>query len=303
MLQKLLKEKNLRPQADGVPEDAPEARTRLLNGAPVPFLRYPGGKQRILDFLLKHLPERSTVKGRFVEPFVGGGAIFFALKPREALLADANAELIDLYRGLRRYPREVWDYFREFPSSKKAYYSVRAVDPNELDLARKAARTLYLNRTCFKGMWRHNSRGQFNVGYGGQDRRWAVGEGCLRTISRQLRGAKLWCCDFEESIGACTKEDFLFVDPPYQPGKRDLTHDHFSWSRFRFSDHERLAKALRRATKRCIPWAITTTSHPDMLDLFSGYNVIPLPRGPRTRLGRPAEQSGEVLIRNYEEAP
>src|SRR5262249_49109195 len=140
----------------------------------VRFLRYPGGKQRILHRLVRHLPVKESIGGRFVEPFVGGGAIFFALSPAKALLTDLNAELIDLYRGIRRYPDEVWEAFREFPSSREGYYQVRALDHDDLPLASKAARTLYLNRTCFKGMWRHNSSGQFNVGYGGEDRRWAI---------------------------------------------------------------------------------------------------------------------------------
>jgi DNA adenine methylase len=288
--------------AGSEPERTPKSAHSLLDEAAVRFLRYPGGKQRILDFLLRHLPTREAIQGRFVEPFVGGGAIFFALDPRAALLTDANAELIDLYRGLRRYPGEVWDHFRGFPSSKRGYYDVRGLDPDDLDLAGKAARTLYLNRTCFKGMWRHNSRGQFNVGYGGQDRRWALGEECLQVIARRLRRAVLRCCDFEESIEECTRKDFLFLDPPYQPGERDLTHDHFAWSRFRYADHERLARALHRAAKRSVCWAMTTTSHPDVLGLFPGHRVTPLPRGPRTKRGRPVGESGEVLIHNYEES-
>ncbi len=302
MQQKSPTQKALQLSAGSKVERGSASANGLLNGVSVRFLRYPGGKQRILDFLSHRLPTRDTIRGNFVEPFVGGGAIFFALHPRVALLTDANAELIDLYRGLRRYPGEVWDHFRRFPSSKNGYYGVRARDPAALDLARKAARTLYLNRTCFKGMWRHNSQGQFNVGYGGQGRRWVVGEESLRVIARRLRRAVLRCCDFEESIEECTEEDFIFIDPPYQPGERELTHDHFAWSRFRYADHERLARALHRITQRSVRWAMTTTSHPDVLGLFRGYNVIPLPRGPRTKSGRPGGgESGEVLIRNYEE--
>jgi len=275
----------------------------FMNKAAVAFLRYPGGKQRVLDWLLQYLPPRDDIQGRFVEPFVGGGAIFFALNPRVSLLTDINPELIDLYRGIRRYPDKVWDCFRSFPSSKKAYYRIRGMVREELDLAENAARTLYLNRTCFKGMWRHNSSGQFNVGYGGQDRRWTLGRECLRTIARRLRRATLRCCHFEDSVAECTGEDFLFVDPPYQPGKLDLTHDHFARFRFSYADHERLAKALRQVTKRSVRWAMTTTSHPDVLALFPGHNVVSLPRGPRTKLGRPAGESGEVLVRNYEGVP
>src|SRR5262245_24631740 len=118
MSQKPLRRMGLRSQPGCVSAVIAEARGDFFNEAAVRLLRYPGGKQRILNYLLKHLPARETIKGRFVEPFVGGGAIFFALAPRLALLADANVELIDLYRGLRRYPKEVWERFCGFPSSK-----------------------------------------------------------------------------------------------------------------------------------------------------------------------------------------
>ena len=110
----------------------------------VNFLRYPGGKQRLLNYLLHHLPPRESIKRRFVEPFVGGGAVFFALKPKQSLLADINSELIDLYRGIRRYPNEVWEIFQAFPSTREAYYEIRNSRIDGLDLASRAARTLYI---------------------------------------------------------------------------------------------------------------------------------------------------------------
>ncbi len=246
---------------------------------------------------MQYLPKRSEIKGRLVEPFVGSGAVFFAINPRKALLADLNTELIDLFRGIRRHPDEVWRRFSAFPSSKEGYYEVRAIDHDSLDLAGKAARTLYLSRTCFKGMWRHNSSGQFNVGYGGQDRRWAICGESLSEVSRRLTSSSLRCCDFEETIGECTEEDFLFLDPPYKPGQKEIFNDHYSWSRFRFADHARLASVLGKVTERGVRWAMTTTSHPDVLRLFSGVRTMPLPRGSKAKAS-----SGEVLMFNYEEA-
>jgi DNA adenine methylase len=273
----------------------------LMNGAPVRFLRYPGGKQRVLDFLLKHLPARETIQGKFVEPFVGGGAIFFAINPRKAILTDVNPELIDLYRGIRLKPTKVWQLFRDYPSSKRGYYRVRGLAREDLDLPNRAARTLYLNRTCFKGMWRHNSSGQFNVGYGGQDRRWTVGEHCLKEIARRLKRTLLRCSDFEPVIDASGKDDFVFVDPPYRPGEKEMPHDHYAWSFFHYKDHERLAKTLRRATKRSVRWAMTTSSHPDVLKLFRGNQIIPLPRGTGSQPGLRTNMSVEVLICNCKE--
>src|SRR5260370_21661237 len=119
----------------------------------VNFLRYPGGKQRLLSHLMRYLPSQQSINGTFVEPFVGGGAVFLALEPPKAVLSDINVELIDLYRGLQQYPNHVWDIFQAFPSTKEAYYVIRNSIINELCIASRAARTLYLSRTCFKCMW------------------------------------------------------------------------------------------------------------------------------------------------------
>ena len=127
---------------------------------------------------------------------------------------------MDLYKGLKRYPLKVWELFKDFPVTKEGYYRVRDFQEKD-NLVYRAARTLYLNRTCFKGMWRENSNGQFNVGYGGQDRRWVVNQDTLLSVSEFLKRAKLINSDFEEVIESCIKEDFIFLDPPYKPGAKD----------------------------------------------------------------------------------
>lgn len=271
-----------------------------MNQEKVLLLRYPGGKQRLLNHLIQYLPNGETIEGRFVEPFLGGGAVFFALNPKRSLLADLNSELIDLYRGIRRYPSDVWRMFCAFPSTKKGYYKVRNVENKNLKLSERAARTLYLNRTCFKGMWRHNSKGQFNVGYGGQARRWVISKEILFEVSKRLKRASLLKNDFEEVIDTCTKKDFLFLDPPYCPGAREMVNNHYGFSSFRFNDQVRLAKALNRASRRKVKWAMTTSSHPDILELFSGNTIVSLPRGTGKSPGILTNISGEALICNYE---
>ncbi len=166
------------------------------------------------------------------------------------------------------------------------------------NLAFRAARTLYLNRTCFKGMWRHNANGEFNIGYGGQDRRWVICEETLIEISKRLKHASLKCGDFEEVIDACQEDDLIFVDPPYRPGEREMVHAHYTYSKFSYYDHQRLAKALERASERGVEWAMTTSSHPDILSLFPKNQIIPLPRGTGRRPGILTNNSGEVLICN-----
>jgi DNA adenine methylase len=267
------------------------------------FIRYPGGKQRFLKHIIPYLPTRESIKGKFVEPFVGSGAVFFAINPKAAVLADINEELINLYRGIRRYPGKVWKIFRSFPKTKKAYYKVRSAEVNGMDLAFTAARTLYLNRTCFKGMWRHNASGEFNVGYGGQDRRWVVSQEDLIKVSNKLKRASLKCSDFLKIIESCTEKDFIFVDPPYRPGEREMIHDHYVYSKFSYDDHKRLACALKKASRVGIQWAMTTSSHPDILHLFQGNFIYRLAKGTGKRPGILTDNSGEVLICNYEEVP
>jgi DNA adenine methylase len=265
------------------------------------FLRYPGGKSRMLDFLIPQLtPPLHTAK-RFVEPFAGGGAVFFALCPKRALLSDINPELIDLYGGIRRYPIEVWNIFQGFPPTKDAYYKIRDWKHDELDLQTRTARTLYLNRTCFKGMWRHNGNGEFNVGYGGQGRRWVISEETLVWISKRLRRTSLKCSDFEEVIDACEEDDFIFLDPPYRPGALEMIHDHYRYGKFSFEDHKRLAATLKKASARGVLWAMTTSSHPDIAQLYRRHHIVPIPRGTGRKIGVITKNSGEVLVHNYEE--
>lgn len=263
------------------------------------FLRYPGGKQRIIDQIVPYLPNSTSIKGRFVEPFLGGGAVFFLLRPKCAVLADINKELIDLYYGIRLYPLEVWTIFKNFPSTREAYYQIRDADSTHYNIAFKAARTLYLNRTCFKGMWRHNSQGQFNVGYGGQSRRWVIDEASLCEVSDRLQNVNLVCDDFQPIIDACSIEDFIFVDPPYKPGERELSNSHYVYNQFNFAEHKRLALILNKATKRGIKWALTISSHIDILYLYKNNYVVGLSKGTGRSPGILTDKPGEVLICNY----
>lgn len=263
------------------------------------LLRYPGGKQRKLHWIMEHLPSRQNISGYFIEPFVGSAAVFFRLNPKKAILADINPELVILYRGLRRHPVKVWEIFRSLPSTKSAYYRIRNATSWPSDLASQSARTLYINRTCFKGMWRHNSDGKFNIGYGGQDRRWVISKETVLEVSRRLKRAFLRKSDFDEIIEMSNYDDFIFLDPPYRPGNRELLHDHYVYSRFTYADHERLGRALKKASSRGVQWAMTISSHPEILQQYKHNTVIPLPKRSRKRRGIVNSDSGEVLILNY----
>jgi DNA adenine methylase len=264
------------------------------------FLRYPGGKRRLMAYIAKRLPAKADLKGRYLEPFVGGGAVFFYQKPENAFLSDLNSELIDLYRAIRLYPHKVWETFSSVPEGKASYYQMRDGEIGSKPLYYRAARTLYLNRTCFKGMWRHNPNGKFNVGYGGEDRRWVVNHENIIEISKVLKKADIQRADFSEVFETLKDGDFVFLDPPYKPGKKDLTEQHYINGQFAFADQERLATKLRAVSgDKNIKWLMTNSAHPDIRKLYKGFKITKIPIGTGPSPGILNKSSNEILISNY----
>ena len=262
------------------------------------FLRYPGGKGRLMSHISQRLP-KDEIRGRYMEPFVGGGSVFFHSKPDQAILSDLNSELIELYRSIKRYPHKVWEALEALPSGKKAYYEVRSRH-GEGRVYDRAARTLYLNRTCFKGMWRHNPQGQFNVGYGGEDRRWAVTHDNLIEVSRALRTATILHADFAEIIEDAKRGDFLFLDPPYKPGEKDFGEQHYVNRRFTYEEQVRLATSIDKALrKKKFRFLMTNSSHREIRRLYKGFKIRTIKIGTGDRPGILAAKGNEILISNY----
>jgi DNA adenine methylase len=252
----------------------------------------------MLSFLSQYIPPRDKIQGCYVEPFVGSGAVFFWLQPKRALLSDINSELIDLYKSIRSDSQGVWEAFKRIPDGKEAYNQMRKLRHRDLDPVIGAARLLYLNRTCFKGMWRHNGKGQFNVGYGGAARRWVITQEDLDFVARLLQSASIACSDFEPIIDDSKAGDFIFVDPPYRPGMKEQSNAHYVAQQFTFGDQQRLASALARADTHGVLWMMTNSSHPDILGFYSDCRIIPLPWGTGRTPGALTSESGEVIILN-----
>ena len=122
-----------------------------MSSGALTLLRYPGGKQRQLLSFAHMLPSDPDSYRSYLEPFVGGASVFFHINPHKSVLSDVNPELIELYRGIRDHPDEIWDIYQSVPETKSAYYTIRKINPSIMDLPYRAARILYLNRTCFRG--------------------------------------------------------------------------------------------------------------------------------------------------------
>ncbi|PZO63828.1 MAG: DNA methyltransferase [Pseudoxanthomonas suwonensis] len=248
----------------------------MLETTPVtPFLKWAGGK-RWLARDYRSLFQLSD-KDRYVEPFLGSGAVFFSLLPARALLNDANAELIHTYNMLKDDWASVVALLRRHQTRhcEDYYYAMRGSTPKSN--AARAARFLYLNRTCFNGLYRVNRKGQFNVPLGTKTAVLMESDD-FEAVARALQGAELASGDFEKIIDACGQNDFVFADPPYTVKHNNNGFVKYNERLFSWSDQERLQAALQRAAHRGARIVVSNADHPSVRELYSGWQVETLYR-------------------------
>lgn len=208
-----------------------------------PALRWAGSKRALLPQLAARF-RAAGPSGRYIEPFAGSACLFFALRPRRAVIADLNSELIETYRNLRDHPRRLSRAMHAWGRDRDSYYEVRALAVADLDPIERAARFLYLNRLCFNGVYRTNRAGRFNVPYG--SRTGALpSERQLYRCSVALRGAELRSGDFDLTTVDVGREDFVYLDPPYT---QDPTSAYgvYGYGSFDGGQIERVFATLRR---------------------------------------------------------
>lgn len=203
-----------------------------------------------------------------MEPFVGGASVFAAMRPDTAVLSDINRELIDTYRAVRDFPAEVFSLLNEFQTrhSDEFYYEIRGL--YMLSNIEKAARFIYLNRSCWNGLYRVNKMGEFNVPRGTKTKIIYHDDDFL-AWSDALRMAQIFCCDFEKVIDSCSEGDFIFADPPYTVNHNVNGFLKYNESMFSWSDQLRLFDSLRRAKSRNVRFMLTNANHDSVINLFS----------------------------------
>ena len=209
-----------------------------------PFLKWPGGKQWLINKVV--FPQKYNV---FFEPFLGGGSVFFSLSPPKAVLSDLNADLINLYCVMRDNPNQLKEKMIELNEShcKEFYYKTRSISPT--NAIERAARFLYLNRTCFNGMYRVNHQGMFNVPIGNKTN-------CIYDIelfskySERLSNKKIYCGDFSQFINMAGYYDFIFCDPPYTAKTAQNQFIKYTDKLFCWNDQLRLLDILLKAKER-----------------------------------------------------
>ncbi|MCL4776781.1 MAG: Dam family site-specific DNA-(adenine-N6)-methyltransferase [Gammaproteobacteria bacterium] len=254
--------------------DNRESRTEIQ-----PFLKWPGGKRW---FVSRHAALFPDSFNTYIEPFLGAGSVYFHLRPKKALLGDVNSELVNAYRAIKRD----WNTVQSSLSYRQSrhqddpdayYYWLRGRVPS--NPVQKASRLIYLNRTCFNGIYRVNRKGRFNVPRGTKDKV-VIDTDDFEALSRLLQGAKLVVGDFEPLVNRARRGDFVFCDPPYTVrhnynGFRKYNEVLFSWR-----DQERLAAALARAARRGAKVLCTNANHESVRELFDmpGFTSHPVSR-------------------------
>jgi DNA adenine methylase len=218
------------------------------------------------------------LSGRYYEPFLGGGAVFFALQPPESVLSDINPGLVETYEEVRKNWSKIADRLSLIPVDGPTYYEVRAERPGTS--FERAVRFLYLNRTAFGGMYRENLQGQFNVPFGGGQRTPALlwQRHLLERASEALRSAKLLTCDFEKVIETAGSGDVVYCDPTYNaPVERDM-FIRYNGCRFTWEDQERLSRAAFRAKERGAVVVVSGIVSPDVDGLYQEAEKVELAR-------------------------
>jgi DNA adenine methylase len=209
---------------------------------------------------------------RYIEPFAGSAALFFAITPSRAVLADINRELILAYAQVREDLQSVLRALSRMPKSKDLYLALRSQDPSSLPLARRAARFIYLNRFSFNGLYRTNRSGAFNVPYGGEKCGNLPSTQLLTSCSLQLQQARVHCADFEDTLNGAREGDFVYIDPPFSvSGKR--VFNEYSATAFGEDQVDRLRSLLLRLEARGAAFLLSYADSNEARALARGFHA------------------------------
>ncbi len=260
------------------------------------FIKWVGSKQSILPQLMPRMPRNF---GRYFEPMVGSGVLFLSLRPKQAILADENPELVLCYQIVRDHVESLIRALGQHRNTSDHFHRLRAQVPSTLDPVERAARFIFLNKTCYNGLYRVNRDGHFNVPYGRDARANFLDFDTLRRVSAQLQGVQLRCGDFAEACQDAASGDLLYFDPPYLGTSPSSIR--YSQQGFPELAHRRLATLVRELDRRGCLVMVSNSNQPLVRKLYLGYriDVIQLRR---TVNANAAGRAGwdELLIRNFD---
>jgi len=236
-----------------------------------PVLKWAGGKTQILNELMTKAPKKFS---RYIEPFIGGGAMFFSLQPRAGVIADSNPELVNVYQCLADNVEQVIEHLRTFKNTESYFYKIRKLVSADLEKEYAAARMIYLNHTCYNGLYRVNKKGEFNVPYGRYKNPRICQTETLRAASKALQNVEIKCGDYKDVLAKSAKSgDLVFLDPPYLPVSKYADFKRYTKEQFYEEDHRELAEEVARLQKLGCHVILTNSNHPLVHELYEPYEV------------------------------
>ncbi len=266
-----------------------------------PIVKWVGGKRQLMFELLKNMPKTYN---RYFEPFIGGGALFFELQPQNGYISDMNEELINLYSVVRDDVYNLIDDLNKHEISKDYFLKIRNIDRsekyNKLSDIQKASRFIYLNRTCFNGMYRVNSQGQFNVPFGNYKNPRIVDAENLINCSKLLKNTEICCADFSEILNKVQKGDFVYFDPPYVPLNETSSFTSYTKDGFDLDMQFKLRDVCDELDSMGVMFMLSNSDTKLVNELYSNYEIKKVFASRAINAnGNGRGKITEVLVRNY----
>ena len=271
-----------------------------------PFTKWTGGKRQLLEELRSYMPE---TYGRYFEPFVGGGALFFDLAPEQAVINDFNEELINAYRQIKNNPAELINLLIKHKenNSKDYYLALRSADRDgrisRMTGVERAARILYMLRVDFNGLYRVNSKNQFNVPYGRYKNPKIVDVDLLYQISEYLNenDVEILQTDFAEAVKDAQTGDFVYFDPPYIPLNETSSFTSYTHEGFSYEEQVRLRNTFMELTERGVYAMLSNSSSPLVEELYKDFNIY-FVEAQRTNGAKSSSRGkiSEIIVTNYD---
>ena len=269
-----------------------------------PFLKWAGGKRQLLKEIDKYIPLKIST---YYEPFLGGGALLFNLQPKKAIVNDSNYELINAYKVIRDNVEELIQDLEKHKNTSEYFYELRAKDRtseySNLSNIERASRLIYLNKTCFNGLFRVNSQGEFNTPYGNYKNPNIVNEFVLRAVNSYLNkyDIKFLNGDFEDSLKNIRKGAFVYFDPPYMPISDSSSFTGYTLDGFGTEDQIRLKNLCDKLNERGIKFLLSNSTAPMILELYKDYKIVYVDAKRNINsIGNKRGEIKEILVMNYD---
>lgn len=271
-----------------------------MDVTPKPFVKWAGGKRQLINLLIDNAP---TSFGRYFEPFVGGGALLFALLPSAATITDANPELINAYQIIRdELPALMKDLARH-RNDEEYFYAIRAKQPARLSAVKRASRFLYLNKTCFNGLYRENSKGEFNAPFGKYVNPKILDQENLTAVSAYLNDSDvaIYHRDYKAVLDEARPGDFVYFDPPYYPLTQTASFTKYVGADFGPDNQQELAAVFGELARRNVYVMLSNSNTEFIKNLYQGHRIqqVAASRAINCKGSKRGKELNEVLVRSW----